>query len=199
MFLRDRIIEVCGNKCCHAFSTFEPLSTTTSRLFIRMTKISFPHSQENYIIEMTLTTCFKARPPNLDIFGDVSLPGGWRVFAGSDNWTKYGWRICPRLSYGFRTVSMANTILIVTFRALHCVFQVSLKTIVFFRGISYTAIAYLGCFNMAEGHLLFIFKTLTVMSVSASFRTVSRYIHRFVSVRAHVADGNRMIKVWPSL
>lgn len=24
-----------------------------------MTKISFPHSQENYIIEMTLTTCFK--------------------------------------------------------------------------------------------------------------------------------------------
>ena len=59
MFLSDRIIEVCGNKCCHAFSTFEPLSTTTSRLFIRMTKISFPHSQENYIIEMTLTTCFK--------------------------------------------------------------------------------------------------------------------------------------------
>lgn len=26
---------------------------------MRMTKISFPHSQENYIIEMTLTTCFK--------------------------------------------------------------------------------------------------------------------------------------------
>ena len=180
---------------------FYPLSTTTSRLFVRMTKISFPHNQRT-ILWNDPNHLLKARPPNLDIFGDVSLPGGWRVFAGSDNWTKYGWRICLRLSYGFRTVSMANTILIVTFRALHCVFQVSLKTIVtivFFRGISYTAIAYLGCFNMAEGHLLFIFKTLTVMSVSASFRTVSRYIHRFVSVRAHVADGNRMIKVWPSL
>ena len=181
---------------------FYPLSTTTSRLFIRMTKISFPHSQENYIIEMTLTTCFRRNHliwTFLAMYRFREVEEYLRGVIIEPNTVDESVLDCRMASVLFQWQILYLFELIVTFRALHCVFQVSLKTIVFFRGISYTAIAYLGCFNTAEGHLLFIFKTLKVMSVSASFRTVSQYIHRFVSVRAHVADGNRMIKVWPSL
>ena len=55
VFLRDRIIKVFGNKCCHAFST---LHDHLAAIYPNDENQFSPQS-ENYIIEMTLTTCFK--------------------------------------------------------------------------------------------------------------------------------------------
>ena len=154
----------------------------------------FSPQSKIYIIKMTLTTCFKRDHliwTFLAMYRFREVEVYLRGVIIEPNTVDESVLDCRMASVLFQWQILYLSWLSVRFN--NCVFQANLITIVFFRSISYTAITYIGCFNTAEGRSLFIYKTLKVMPVSTSFRTVSRYIHPFVSVRARPADGNCMI------